>query len=82
MAKKPRNNPHGYKVCYKEAGDRQYTRYFLTYTYRQASEIIAMYVRYPPPCRVDNHILNNPKWAVIPVTPAEVRSGIWREVPF
>ena len=49
MAKKPPSNPHGYKVCYKEAGDRRYTRYFLTYTYRQASEIIAMYVRYPRP---------------------------------
>ena len=39
MAKKPSNNPHGYKVCYKEAGDKKYTRYFLTYTYRQATEI-------------------------------------------
>ena len=82
MAKKPPSNPHGYKVCYKEAGDRKYTRYFLTYTYQQAVESVAMYVRYPPPSRKDNHILNNPKWAIIPVTPSEVRSGIWREVPF
>ena len=82
MAKKPTNNPYGYKVCYKEAGDKKYTRYFLTYTYRQATEIIAMYVRYPPPCRKDNHILNNPKWAIIPVKQSEVQAGIWREVPF
>lgn len=27
MAKKPTNNPYGYKVCYKEAGDKKYTRY-------------------------------------------------------
>ena len=82
MAKKPTNNPYGYKVCYKEAGDRKYTRYFLTYTYRQAVESVAMYVHDPPPSRKDNHILNNSKRAIIPLTPAEVRAGIWREVPF
>ena len=82
MAKKPPSNPHGYKVCYKEAGDRKYTRYFLTYTYRQAVESVAMYVHDPPRSRKDRHILNNPKWAIIPVTSAEVRAGIWREVPF
>ena len=82
MAKKSTNNPYGYKVCYKEAGDRKYTRYFLTYTYRQAVESVAMYVHDPPRSRKDRHILNNSKWAIIPVTPAEVRAGIWREVPF
>ena len=82
MAKKVTNNPHGYKVCYKEEGDKRYTRYFLTYTYRQATEIIAMYVRYPPPSREDHHILKHPKWAIIPINKTEVKSGIWRQVPF
>lgn len=82
MAKKPPGNPHGYKVCYKEAGDKRYTRHFLTYTYRQAAGMISLYIRYPPPAREDGHILHNPKWAIIPVKQAEVQAGIWEEVPF
>ena len=72
----------GYKVCYKEQGSNQYIRHFLTRTYKDAISMIALYKRYPPRARKDNHKLKKPKWRAIPVSFKEVQDGIWREVPF
>ena len=76
------NNPYGYKVCYKEESAAKYIRYFMTYTYRQAVYAKAEYIRFPPRARDDGHILNKPKWVIIPIKHSEVRAGIWREDPF
>lgn len=73
---------YGFKVCYREQGKTAYIRYFLTYTYRQAIDIIRFYRRYLPRSREDNHELKNPKWKIIPVSRDEVLAGIWREIPF
>ena len=72
----------GFKVCYKEQGSNQYIRHFLTRTYKDAISMIALYKRYPPRARKDNHKLKKPKWRAIPVSFKEVQDGIWREVPF
>ena len=80
MRKKRHNN--GYKVCYKEKGSRQYIRYFITYTYKQAKLAVNGYKLYPPTAREDNHILDNPIWKIIPIKHSEVRDGIWRDDPF
>ena len=77
-----RHNPYGYKVCYREIGSDRYIRHFLTYTYRQAVFAMDGYIRYPPRARDDGHILKNPIWRIIPVSCGEVKTGIWREVPF
>ena len=29
---KNKNNPYGYKVCYREEGAKEYVRHFMTYT--------------------------------------------------
>ena len=76
------NNPYGYKVCYKEEGAAEYIRHFMTYTYRQAVSAKTGYIRFPPRAREDGHILNKPKWVIIPIKHSEVRAGIWREDPF
>ena len=76
------NNPYGYKVCYKEEGAKDYIRHFKTYTYKQAVTARAGYIRFPPIAREDGHILNKPKWVIIPIKYSEVRAGIWREDPF
>ena len=76
------NNPYGYKVCYKEESAVKYIRYFMTYTYRQAVAAKSGYIRSPPRARDDGHILNKPKWVIIPIKYSEVRAGIWREDPF
>ena len=72
----------GYKVCYKEQGSSQYIRYFLTRNYKDAISMIALYKRYQPRAREDNHKLEKPKWRIIPITIKEIYDGIWREVPF
>ena len=50
------HNPYGYKICYKEAGATDYTRHFITYTYRQAVKAKAGYIRFPPRAREDGQI--------------------------
>ena len=81
MGKKT-NNPYGYKVCYKEEGAKDYIGHFKTYTYKQEVTARAGYIRFPPKAREDGHILNKPKWVIIPIKHSEVRAGIWREDPF
>ena len=76
------NNPHGYKVCYKEKGAREYIRHFLTYTYKQAKQAKRYYLKYPQKSREDDHPLNKPEWVILPIKRSEVRAGIWHEVPF
>ena len=72
----------GYKVCYREQGDKRYVRHFLTYTYQQAVRALHYYIRDPPPSREDGHILKKPKWKIVPVSRKEIKAGIWRECPF
>ncbi len=79
---KKKNNPYGYKVCYKEANAKKYVRHFITYTLKQAIKAKQSYVRYPPRSRIDNHTLNRAKWVIIPIRHSEVKDGIWHEVPF
>ena len=76
------DNPYGYKVCYKEPGHKKYIRHFKTYTLDQAQKAVNYYKQYNPRSREDNHLLQKPKWVIIPIKYSEVRAGIWREVPF
>ena len=77
-----RNNPYGYKVCYKEADKNEFITHYKTYTYHQAIQALKSYKAYPPKSREDNHILKKPYWVIIPIMSSEIRAGIWREVPF
>lgn len=72
---------YGFKVCYKEAGNRRYVRRFLAFTRKQAISMLGYYVRYPP--KTDcNLTLKNPRWKIIPVSRKESEAGIWEEPPF
>ena len=73
---------YGYKVCYREEGNKRYVRYFLTYTLKQAVSVLNAYIRYPPTVRENGRVLNRPRWKIIPVNRREVVAGIWREPPF
>ncbi len=73
---------YGYKVCYREDGKRRYVRHFMTYTRKQATNVTDGYIRYPPLARSDGHVLNRPRWKIIPISYSEVKAGIWREPPF
>ena len=73
---------YGYKVCYREEGAKEYVRYFLTHTRKQAFNAMRSYIRYPPTARDGDRELVNPKWKVIPVSKKEIKCGIWRECPF
>lgn len=80
--KPKRKNPYGYKICYREKGQKKYVRHFLTYTYSQAKRAKALFIKYPQKARDDGHPLRKPNWVIIPVKKSEVRAGIWHEVPF
>ncbi len=73
---------YGYKICYREEGTKEYIRYFITHTQKQAREAIQSYTRYPPTARNSNRKLVNPKWKIIPISKKENIHGIWRECPF
>lgn len=75
-------NNYGYKVCSREQGKKRYIRHFMTYTYKQAVNVMTGYIRYPPNARGDNHKLISPTWKIIPISRKEVDAGIWRECPF
>ena len=79
---KNRNNPYGYKVCYKEAEEKKFITHFKTYTFHQAIHSLRYYLKYPQRDREDNHILHEPYWVIIPIKKSEVRAGIWHEDPF
>ena len=55
---------YGYKVCYREEGAKEYVRYFLTHTRKQAFNAMRSYIRYPPTARDGDRELVNPKWKV------------------
>jgi len=73
---------YGYKICYREEGEKRYVRHFLTHTRKDAVNMIRFYIRCPPHSRDDRHMLINPKWKIIPVTLREVNAGIWNKPPF
>lgn len=77
-----RNNPYGYKVGYRENGNRLFVRHFMTYTYKQA--LTALYYRrkYPQRERETNRPLIDPFWEIKPITKKEILAGIWDEIPF
>lgn len=77
-----KRHSYGYKICYREAGSKEYVKHFMTYNFRQAIRALTYYKLYPPRAREDDHKLNNPTWTIIPISRDEVRAGIWREVPF
>lgn len=77
-----KSNPHGYKVCYREKGSKEYIRHFLTYTYNEALLSHRYYRKYPQNAREDNHPLKKPRWVIIPIKESEVKDGIWHEDPF
>ena len=73
---------YGYKVCYREEGKARYVRHFMTYTRKQAVDMLNYYIRYPPEAHDNRHILKKPRWKIIPVSREEVKAGIWKEAPF
>ena len=42
-----KKNPYGYKIGYRENGNRLFTRHFMTYTYKQARFSLRFYRKYP-----------------------------------
>lgn len=67
---------------YKEKGSKEYVRYFMTYTLKQARRAMNDYIRYPPRERNTGRKLVCPKWKIIPVTKKEAVGCIWLECPF
>lgn len=76
------NNPHGYKICYREKGSKDFIKRFITRTYREAKSAKEMYLRYPSLAALYKQPLKKLEWVIIPIKKSEVRDGIWHEVPF
>ena len=77
-----KNNPYGYKVGYRENGNRLFVRYFMTYTYNQALFSRRFYRKYPQRTRERNRPIIDPFWEIKPITKKEYLAGIWDEIPF
>ena len=82
MQMKRQKQRYGYKICYKEEGAKGYTRHFMTYTYRAAVKELKYCKSVPQNSKNDGHLLNNPKWKIIPISSKEKKNGIWQECPF
>ena len=77
-----KNNPFGYKVGYRENGNRFFIRHFMTYTYKQARFSLRFYRKYPQRNRETNRPIVDPFWEIKPITKKEYLAGIWDELPF
>lgn len=77
-----KNNPFGYKVGYRENGNRLFIRHFMTYTYKQARFSLRFYRKYPQRNRETNRPIVDPFWEIKPITKKEYLAGIWDELPF
>ena len=77
-----KNNPFGYKVGYRENGNRLFNRHFMTYTYKQARFSLRFYRKYPQRNRETNRPIMDPFWEIKPITKKEYLAGIWDELPF
>ena len=77
-----KNNPFGYKVGYRENGNRLFNRHFMTYTYKQARFSLRFYRKYPQRNRETNRPIIDPFWEIKPITRKEILAGIWDEIPF
>lgn len=77
-----KNNPFGYKVGYRENGNRFFIRHFLTYTYKQAWFSLRFYRKYPQRSRGNDRLIIDPFWEIKPITKKEYLAGIWDEPPF
>ena len=77
-----KKNPYGYKVGYRENGNRLFNRHFLTYTYNQALSALRFYRKYPQQKRETLRPIIDPFWEIKPITKKEYLAGIWDELPF
>ena len=77
-----KNNPYGYKVGYRENGNRLFVRYFMTYTYNQALFSRRFYHKSTQCTRETNRPIIDPFWEIKPITQKEYLAGIWDELPF
>ena len=77
-----RNNRYGYKIGYRENGSLSFTRYFMTYTYKQALFSLEHYRKYPQRERETGVPIVNPFWEIRAITKQEYEAGIWDEIPF
>ena len=77
-----KKNPYGYKIGYRENGNRLFNRHFLTYTYKQALSTLRFYRKYPQQKRETLRPIIDPFWEIKPITKKEYLAGIWNELPF
>ena len=77
-----KNNPYGYKVGYRENGNRLFIRHFTAYTYKQARFFLRLYHKYPQYNHETNKLIIDPFWQIKPITKKEYLAGIWDEPPF
>lgn len=77
-----KNNPYGYKVGYRENGNRLFIRHFTAYTYKQARFFLRLYHKYPQYNHETNKLIIDPFWQIKPITKKEYLAGIWDEIPF
>jgi len=77
-----KNNPYGYKVGYRENGNRPFIKHYMTYNYKQALFSLLLYRKYPQRTKDNNRPIVDPFWEIKPITKKEYLAGIWDELPF
>ena len=70
-----KNKIYGYIVGYRELGSR-FIRYFTTFNYKQARNLLRMYQKYPTRERETNRLLIDPVWEIQPITKKEIMRSI------
>ena len=76
-----KKHPYGYKVGYREIGNRLFVRQFITRTHRQAHRTLLYYCKYGHAgCRKKD--IEKFNYSLKPITRKEYLAGIWDELPF
>ena len=68
-------------VGYRELGSR-FIRYFTTFNYKQARNLLRFFQKYPTKERETNRHLIDPIWEIQPITKKEIMRSILDELPF
>ena len=82
MKKINKHNPYGYKIGYRENGNRFFVCHFLNRTYKDAKRYLELFTKYPTYTHTDLRLIENSTWEIRPIRFSEFAKGIWKESPF
>ena len=75
-------NKYGYKLCYKNKGNKKLHIYVITNTFDLANFEMQMCIKYPKQVEQSNNTIRGPTWKIIPIKHKKEYQKLWKNCPF